>query len=161
MLKAYIRLKLLIGIRRGDMLRLRVSDFTDSGIMVRPHKTAHGSPTARIFEWTPALRAAVNMALAARPIDIAPWLFCTKRGEGYFDEQSGQATGWDSIWQRFMTRLLTETKITHRFTEHDLRAKCASDAETLERARQLLGHVNAQITKRVYRRKPEIIRPQF
>ena len=35
---------------------------------------------------------------------------------------------------RFMTRLLAETKITHRFTEHDLHAKCASDAETLERA---------------------------
>ena len=73
------------------------------------------------------------MALAARPIEIAPWLFCTRRGEGYFDEQSGQAAGWDSIWQRFMTRLLAETKITHRFTEHDLRATCASDAETLER----------------------------
>jgi integrase len=101
------------------------------------------------------------MALAARPIDIAPLLFCTRRGEGYFDEQSGQAAGWDSIWQRFMTRLLTETKITHRFTEHDLRAKCASDAETLERARQLLGHADAQITERVYRRKPEIVRPQL
>jgi len=25
--------------------------------------------------------------------DIAPWLFCTRRGEGYFDEQSGQAAG--------------------------------------------------------------------
>ena len=35
---------------------------------------------------------AVDMARVARPIDIAPWLFCTKRGEGYFDEQSGQAT---------------------------------------------------------------------
>jgi integrase len=51
--------------------------------------------------------------------------------------------------------------IKHRFTEHDLRAKCASDAETLERARQLLGHAEAQITERVYRRKPDIIRPQL
>ncbi len=160
MLQAYIRLKMLIGIRRGDMLRLRMNEITDAGIMVRPHKTANSSGLARTFEWTPALRAAVDMALAARPIDIAPWLFCTKRGEGYFDEQSGQATGWDSIWQRFMTRLLAETKIAHRFTEHDLRAKCASDAETLERARQLLGHADARTTERVYRRKPEVIRPQ-
>jgi integrase len=99
------------------------------------------------------------MALMARPIDIAPWLFCTRRGEGYFDEQSGQASGWDSIWQRFMARLLAETKIKDRFTEHDLRAKCASDAETLERARQLLGHADARITSRIYRRKPELIRP--
>jgi integrase len=160
MLQAYVRLKLLIGIRRGDMLRLRMSEITDAGIMVRPHKTANSSRLVRTFEWTPALRGAIDMALVARPIDIAPWLFCTKRGEGYFDEQSGQATGWDSIWQRFMTRLLAETKIKNRFTEHDLRAKCASDAETLERARQLLGHADARITERVYRRKPEIIHPR-
>jgi integrase len=150
---------MLIGIRRGDMLRLRISNITDIGITIRPHKTANTTGVVRTFEWTPALRAAVDLALAARPIDIAPWLFCTKHREGYFNEQTGQATGWDSMWQRFMTRLLAETKITHRFTEHDLRAKCASDAESLERARQLLGHADAQITERVYRRKPEIVRP--
>jgi integrase len=160
MLQAYIRLKMLIGLRRGDMLRLRMSEITDAGIMVRPHKTANSSGLVRTFEWTRALREAIDKAIAARPIDIAPWLFCTRRGEGYLDERSGQAAGWDSIWQRFMTRLLAETKITHRFTEHDLRAKCASDAETLERARQLLGHADARITQRVYRRKPEVIRPQ-
>jgi len=44
------------------------------------------------------------------------------------------------MWKRFMARLLKEAKIEDRFTEHDLRAKCASDAETLERAKQLLGH---------------------
>jgi integrase len=63
------------------------------------------------------------------------------------------------MWQRFMTRLLKDTKITERFTEHDLRGKAGSDAETLERAQQLLGHADAKITKRVYRRKPEIVRP--
>lgn len=161
MLQAYIRLKMLIGIRRGDMLRLRMSEITDAGIVVRPHKTANSSRLVRTFEWTPAVRAAVDMAVAVRPSDLGPWLFCTKRGKGYFDEQSGQAAGWDSIWQRFMKRLLAETRVTHRFTEHDLRAKCASDAETLERARQLLGHADARITARVYRRKPEVIRPQL
>jgi hypothetical protein len=35
----------------------------------------------------------------------------------------GQATGWGSMWQRFMTRLLKETDVKERFTEHDLRAK--------------------------------------
>jgi integrase len=63
------------------------------------------------------------------------------------------------MWQRFMTRLLKETKIKERFTEHDLRAKCASDAESLGRAQQLLGHADSKITERIYRRKPETIRP--
>jgi integrase len=159
MLQAYVRVKMLIGIRRGDMLRLRMSDITDAGITVRPHKTADSTGLARTFEWTPALKSAVDMALVARPIDIAPWLFCTKRGEGYFNEETGQASGWDSMWQRFMSRLLGETKITQRFTEHDLRGKVGSDAESLERARQLLGHADSKITERVYRRKPEIVRP--
>ncbi len=58
-----------------------------------------------------------------------------------------------------MARLLKDTTITERFTEPDIRAKCASDAETLLRAQQLLGHADSKITQRVYRRKPEIVRP--
>jgi integrase len=58
-----------------------------------------------------------------------------------------------------MERLLTETKVTERFTEHDLRAKVASDADSLERARALLQHADARTTDRIYRRKPERIKP--
>jgi integrase len=58
-----------------------------------------------------------------------------------------------------MARLLKDTKIIERFTEHDLRAKCGSDAESLARAQQLLGHADSKITERVYRRKPEIVQP--
>jgi integrase len=159
MIQAYIRIKLLIGIRRGDMLRLRSSDDTPAGLRVTPHKTINSTGISRTFEWTPQLRAAVDMALAARPLDIAPWLFCTKHGAGYFNEQTGQASGWDSMWQRFMARLLKDTKVIQRFTEHDLRGKVGSDAESLERACQLMGHADSKITKRVYRRKPEIVRP--
>jgi integrase len=116
MIQAYIRLKLLIGIRRGDMLRLRMRDLTDAGIVVRSHKTINTRRTARIFEWTPTLKLAVEQAKAARLIDFSPWLFCTSKREGYFNEDSGQATGWDSMWQRFMTRLLKDTDVKERFT---------------------------------------------
>lgn len=89
-------------------------------------------------------------------MDIAPWLFCTRNGECYIDEMTGEARGWSSMWQRFMARVLKETVVT----EHDLRrAKVASDAESLERARQLLAHADSKITQRVYRRKPERIKP--
>jgi len=159
MIQAYIRLKLLIGIRRGDMLRLRMSDLTEAGIMVRPHKTINTKRTARIFEWTLELKEVVEKAKAARPIDFSPWLFCTRNGKGYFNEDNGQATGWDSMWQRFMTRLLKETEIKERFTEHDLRGKVGSDEVSIERATDLLGHASKEITKRHYRRKPEVIRP--
>ena len=56
-----------------------------------------------------------------------------------------------------ISRVLAETTVTQRFNDHDLRAKAGSDAESLERARQLLGHADTAITQRVYRRKPERI----
>lgn len=156
--QAYIRLKLLTGLRRGDLLRLKASDCKDDGIHVTPHKTMRSTGKNTIYEWSPELRDAVNMAKTTRPVDISPYLFCTSLGECYID-LSGDAQGWSSIWRRFMVRVRTETKVSEHFTEHDLRAKCASDADSLEHARQLLSHADSRVTDRVYRRKPERVRP--
>lgn len=157
-IQAYIRLKLLTGMRRSDMLRIRLADCKEDGIHVTPHKTENSSGKATIYEWSAELRNAVDMAKAARLVDISPLLFCNKYGESYLDE-NGLASGWDSMWQRFMSRILKETEITERFTEHDLRAKVGSDAVTLEHARQLLAHADSKTTNRFYRRKAEIVKP--
>lgn len=149
--QSYIALKLLTGLRRGDMLRLRMADCRDDGIHVTTHKTGKRV----VYEWNPERRAAVEAAKLSRPVDISPFLFCNVRGEGYLNEATGTASGFNSMWQNFMGRVLKETKVTERFTEHDLRAKCASDAESLEKARALLAHVDTKMTLRVYRRKPE------
>jgi integrase len=90
-----------------------------------------------IYTWTPELKAAVEDAKAARPV----------------------CHGWKSMWQRFIDRALRETKVTERFTEHDQRAKCASDAESLEHARAMLAHADAKTTELIYRRRPERVRP--
>jgi integrase len=58
-----------------------------------------------------------------------------------------------------MERVLAETKVKEPFTEHDLRAKVASDADTLEHARALLAHADSRTTDRIYRRKAEIVAP--
>jgi integrase len=154
-IQAYIRIKLLTALRQGDMLNLKISQFKDDGI----HLTVSKTNKPIILEWTPTLRAEIDTALALRPVDISPWLFCTRHGKSYIDEETGLATGWQSMWQRFMARLLSETTVKDRFTEHDLRAKAASDTDSLERAKELLTHSNSNITRRVYRRKPEVIRP--
>lgn len=158
-IQSYIRIKLLTGMRRSDLLRLRVSrDLTEVGIKVTPTKTEDTTGKSLVFSWTPALTAAVEAAKSARPVDIAPWLFCTKDGECYINED-GLAPGWDSMWARFMGRVLKDTKVTQRFTERSLRSKAASDADSTARAQQLLGHADAEITERVYRLKPEVVRP--
>lgn len=159
-IQAYIRIKLLTGMARSDLLRLRPGrDFKEDGIHNQRHKTAKTTGKRTIYEWTSELRAAVKEATEARPVDISQFLFCNAKGLGYFNEEKGTANGWDSMWQRFMDRVLKETKVAERFTEHDLRAKCASDAESLEHARQLLAHADGRLTQRVYRRKPEVVKP--
>lgn len=157
--QSYIRVKLLTGLRRGDLLRLRIADLKDDGIHVTPSKTADSTGKRVIIQWSDELREAVAMAKAARPVQIGPFLFCNRAGECYIDEESGRAGGWESLWRGFMARVLEETKVTDRFTEHDLRAKCASDAETLAHAQALMTHADSKITDRVYRRKPEMVKP--
>lgn len=158
--QVYIVVKLFTGMARSDLLRLQpAKHFKEDGIHVQRHKTASKTGKRTIYEWTPELREAVDAALAARPVDISPFLFCTREGKGYINEQTGKANGWDSIWQRFMDRVLKETKVVERFTEHDLRTKVGSDADSEEHARALLAHVDARTTRRVYRVKPERVKP--
>ena len=57
-----------------------------------------------------------------------------------------------------MDKALKETELRERFQERDLRAKTASDMP-LELAAALLGHADPRITKRVYRRKPDVVKP--
>lgn len=159
-IQAYIRIKLLTGMGRGDLLRLEPArHFRDDGIHVQRHKTANSSGKRTIYSWTDALRTAVAQAQAARPVDISPFLFCTRKGEGYMNEETGQPPGWKSMWQRFFARVLAETKVTEHFTEHDLRAKVGSDADSLQHATELLAHADSRTTQRVYRRKPVKVRP--
>ena len=157
-IQAYLRIKLLTGLRRGDMLRLTMANLLEDGIHVTPGKTEKSSGKRIIIGWSDELRAAVEEAKAVRPV-LSPFLFCNRKGQGYMKEEDGTANGWDSNWQRFMDRVLADTKVELRFTEHDIRAKCGSDAETLAHARTLLAHADSRTTERIYRRKPERVKP--
>lgn len=156
-IRNYIRLKLLIGLRRGDMLSIKLSDLKDDGIHVTPRKTAHSTGKRMIIEWSDSLRLAIDEIKKVRKKINSIWLFHTNKGQPYIKE-NGTANGFDSIWRRFMNKALKETKLIERFTEHDLRAKVASDTES-EHARQLLGHATQEITDRIYKRKGNIVKP--
>ncbi|QNB10025.1 integrase [Herbaspirillum frisingense] len=159
MVQAYIRIKLLTGISKGDLLRIRPSqDFKDDGIHVQRRKVKNSTGKRTIYAWTPELREEIFHAMELRPKNT-DWLFCTRKGTSYYNEERDDYSGWDSVWQRFMARVMKETKVKQSFTDHDLRAKCASDADTLEQARALLAHADSRTTKRVYRRRPEVVQP--
>ncbi len=158
MVQAYVRVKLLTGLRKTDLLWLPAPSFNDEGLRVHPSKTRHTTGVKQVFQWSPDLRTACELALAARPVDIAPWLFVSSHGRPLITDADASGP-FDRIWNRVMARALKETKLETRFAERDLRAKVATDAESLERARELLGHADTRITKRTYMRRAQVIAP--
>ena len=107
-----------------------------------------------------ALADAVNACFALNAGERAIgslYLIAGRRGASYSQD------GFRAIWQRAM-RKFTTPEIDEagrvireggpRFTEHDLRAKVASDSESLEAASKRLGHQQQSTTKRSYIRRP-------
>jgi len=151
----------MAGLRRNDILSLTLSTIRKDGIHVQPSKTRHSSGKRLIIEWDDSgeLRALIDQILKIPPrrIGDAP-LFVTRQGKPYIDKL-GRCNGFDSLWQRFMGKVLADTNVYERFQERDLRAKVASESDTLIEASERLGHADTNITQRVYRRKPVRVQP--
>ena len=158
-LKSYIHLKLMTGLRRGDLLLIKHSDIKDDGIYVQPRKTKSSTGKKIIIEMTPELYEVLAEIKNNSNKILSVWLFHTNKGQPYIKD-NGSANAFDSMWQRFMKKVLEKTKVVERFTEHDIRAKVASDTN-IEHAQKLLGHSSSEVTNRVYRRKAERIKPFF
>lgn len=93
MCQAYIRIKALTGLRQTDLLKIRLADMNDTGRRVVVSKTEGTTRHKQHFAWTPELRTAVDMAKAAWPLDIGPWLFCNREAECYLNEDN-EANGF-------------------------------------------------------------------
>lgn len=146
-LKAYIDFKCLTALRQGDILRIRKSDLKDDGIHVHVSK----GDKDLVITWTDALRDAVRAVRRLKRPVIGMYLFSTRRGTRYSED------GFRSIWQRAMAKALKDGVLMERFTEHDLRAKAATELP-LDRAQKLLAHTSEKVT-RDYRRAPEVVEP--
>jgi integrase len=118
----------LTRLRRGDLFRLKVSDLREDGVHVSTSKTGK----RLVITWTQELAKSVENALGARPKDIVPWIFCTRAGDCYV-KADGTANAFDSLWQRFMIRVLSKAKVQKRFQEKDLRKRTASDMSLAQR----------------------------
>jgi integrase len=136
-----------IGQRRGDLLKLKLEDCTDAGIVIRQGKTGAGI----VIKWTPTLRKIIRNAKGLSPDIPRDFVLRSRSGEPY------SSFGFSAIWQRLMVKYVGRGGV--RFTFHDLRAKAASDMETVEDAQALLGHSSPETTKRVYKRNLTVARP--
>jgi hypothetical protein len=172
MIQAYILVKTTTGRRRIEILRLKTSDLLENGVRWTLAKRKQTGVKNLITKWKPGLRAAIDAALAARPIgkkrsrkhyrqpaDISPWVFCKADGTPYLKDDGTESDAFGSAWGRFLDNLLANTKVKERFTDSDLRAKAANDAESLEHARRLLAHTTNTTTLKHYRRLPDEVDP--
>lgn len=71
--KLYVRFKLMTGLRRSDILRLRLPQIRDDGIHVQPHKTKDSTGIRLIIDWdaTGELRQLVDEILRLPPRRVA------------------------------------------------------------------------------------------
>lgn len=150
---AFAAICMLTGARKSDILRIKRSDIKDGHLAIRHAKTNKNV----LFVITPALRQAIDYALSLHR-KPSFWLLPNKTGQCYVNDQDATKS-FDQGWQRSMKRAIEQTKLEQTFTRHDLRAKVGSDAETDERAQQLLGHTSVSMTKKHYRRRVPILSP--
>lgn len=136
-------LALIAGMDQQTIRRLERKNVTDDGLVFERRKT--GKP--QIIEWNDELRATIKAMLHEEP-RARRYLICTRSGHAY------SANGFQTAWQRLQVEAHRAGAITERYTFHDLRAKSASDDETDQGAADRLGHGDAALTRRVYRRLP-------
>ncbi len=138
-LKAYIELKMLTGLRQGDMLRLGLFNIRDDGLFVETGKRGK----RLLFQWTPALRCAVDTCRGLRRKPSESRLFPIT------------VSGLKSAWARAMNKYEGDG-----FAENDLRAKVASEAIDLGLdATSMLGHSSDAVTRRHYIRGTRKVSP--
>ena len=139
-MRAIIDLAVLTGLRKKDLLKIRLSDLLDAGVYVEQSKTGK----RQVFEWTTALREVVERAKKLRRRVGSLYLFANRGGQPY------TTSGFDSMWLRVVKKSgLKDVRF------HDLRAKAGSDATN---ATELLGHDDPRTTAR-YKRAPIKVKP--
>ncbi len=150
---AFAALVMLTGARKNEILRIERSKLNDEQMVV-PGSKGHKD---NIFSMTPALQQATEYAVSTQN-QSGDYLLINKKGECYLDS-NGYCRTFDKAWYTSIRLAIDQTNLKEPFTCHDLRAKVASDANCDGRAQELLGHNNASMTRKHYRRKIQVIQP--
>lgn len=149
---ALVELLYLTGQRRADLLAMRVNAIEPEGLRVVQSKTG----ARLLIEWSPRLRAAVDVALAVHAEQharrkVAPLtLICARDGQPYTD------AGIKAMFNRTMRAAADAERgppaLLERFRMQDMRPKAISDVGGGKRGKDLAGHRTQATTDRVYDR---------
>lgn len=140
---------LITGQRQGDILAMKWSDVRDGALHIDQSKTAK----RLAIELTGDLKRVFGKCwmLEGGGKAGSKYILPTESGTPYTSE------GFRANWQRRMRQW--ELSGRQRFTFHDIRALCATKCPSIEYAMYLLGHTNISMTRRVYRRGIERVKP--
>jgi integrase len=152
-----MQLALLTGQRQGDIIRFKWADIREMTLEGRTFHELHvyQSKTSKrlAIEVTPELEAVLDQCWQLKGGGHAgsEYIVPTRTGKPYTSE------GFRACWQR--VRVKWERSGGEPLHFHDIRALAATKCPTLEMAQQLLGHTSPAMTRRVYRRGIERVKP--
>lgn len=154
-------LAIITGQRQGDILNFRWTDIEDLPAPVIDERTGDVvTQELNVFQSKTGKRIGIGITKDLEAVLDQCWQL-EGRGEFILSRSMGgryTGAGFRASWQRVMDRYCKLGGI--RFTNHDIRALCATRQPTPEIAMRLLGHTNIQMTLRVYRRGKERVIPQ-
>ena len=142
----------LTGMRQGDALQVRMTDLDDEGFT---YWNAKGKKWQGL-QWYDELSAAVDEAKTLLRRFGRVYLFESRPKGKHAERGIGPYTpsGLRALWRVARAKAgITDVRL------HDLRAKGASDKESDAEAQALLGHTDAKVTRRHYRRKVTRVKP--
>lgn len=131
--------------RETDLLKLRLGDITNAGLVVRASKTDKGIA----YAWTGELRAAVAAAKAIPRRLSTLWLFPSSRLVG----EHLTVSGLESAWAKCRAKAGLED-----VRWRDWRRKTGSDTDEAH-AFEVLDHNSPATTKRHDRARGKVVRP--
>lgn len=157
-LRAAMDIALLTGQRQGDILALRwdrIDVHGNEASKFRPIIHIRQGKTGKRFGIivSEALEEVLVRCKRMPPALPRAYVLRNKDGERY------SSAGFRSMAKRAITRALERGLIKTHFTWHDLRAATASDHPDIEKAADLLGHQNSQMTRSVYDRSVRLVQP--
>jgi integrase len=130
----------LTGLRKGDILKLKLSDIQNGELLVETEKTKKKIA----FKIEGDLEAAIAKAKKLRRLILSPFLFCTKEGSPITKSNFG--VRWHLLKKR--------VGLSDDVVSHDIRGKAATDAsEQGINAQKLLGHESGIQTERYIKQR--------
>lgn len=153
----------LSGQRPADVLKMSKADIRNDELHVLQNKTSHALRIRLHIDGEPTQLGACVDRLLARPVkSMSGELVCTEQGQPL--TQKMLRDRFDAARKDAAAKAKKEKNVDlenriKAFQFRDIRPKAASEMSNLQDASDLLGHTDKAITKRVYRRAGEVVKP--